>query len=514
MSHTETDKLTATAIARVLKARVELTLSRRFYAVLVANVTPVPTSKVSTMATNGKQHFFNPAFIAELTQEQLLAVQAHESEHDARHHHTRRGSRDPELWNKATDYVINADLKAEGFKLPSWALYDPRFAGLSAEDAYRILELDQQKRDNPHPQPQPEPEDDDGEGESEPEEGEPEDEPEDETGGDAGDEEGDDEGEPGEGEGEGEPDDEANDGQPGEGEGDEGDTFSDEGTWKGKPGDGQGTAARPDGTGHDGTNRDLSSQDGESADGDESSADLSDVTDPGKMGSVIDAADDVADLAEIDDKWERIVRQAASMAKAVGELPGHVSREVARANNPSKDWRNELRDWVDQGNLRIETWNRPNKRFIGRGMIMPGSQRDGVNKIACIVDTSGSVDHIALAAVQNEMQAMLDDDVISELVVVYADTRVTRTDEFRTGDDIEFDPRGGGGTDMRPAFQWIADNVESPSGIVCFTDLYIGDAGTQPDCPVMWAVHGYPEIVRQLIANAPWGAPGVDVGQH
>jgi predicted metal-dependent peptidase len=510
MSHT--DKLTATAIERVLKARVELTLSRRFYAVLVANVTPVPTSKVPTMATNGKQHFFNPAFVAELTQEQLLAVQAHESEHDARHHHTRRGSRDPELWNKATDYTINWDLKQEGFKLPSWALYDPRFAGLSAEDAYRILELDDQKRDNPQPQPEPEDdedeseseegedesESDDGDGESEPEEGEPETEPEDETGGDAGDDEGEDEGEPAEGEGEG---DDATDGKPGKGEAEEGDADG-----EGQPGDGQGepTEGEAEAEGTSGTPGEA-----------EGTPEPSNTSgDPGRMGEVLDGSTDAAELAEEEDRWERITRQAASMAKAVGQLPGHVSREIERANHPAKDWRETLRDWVDQGNLRIETWNRRNRRHIGRGTFLPGSQRDGVNKIACIVDTSGSVDDIALAAVKNEMQAMLDDGVISELVVVYADTRVTRTDEYREGDDIALDAPGGGGSDMKPAFEWVRDNVENPSGIICFTDLYISPVGDEPECPVMWAVHGYPETVRSLIASAPWGAPGVDVGQH
>ena len=133
--------------------------------------------------------------------------------------------------------------------------------------------------------------------------------------------------------------------------------------------------------------------------------------DAGGCGEVLDSevGGGEAEVAEDDAKWDRVVRQAASMAKAVGQLPGHIAREIERANNPPRDWRDELREFAEQGALRIETWNRPNRRFIGRGLVLPSTQKDGVNKAAFMIDTSGSCDAIALACVQNEAQAMLDD---------------------------------------------------------------------------------------------------------
>ena len=99
---THTDKL---ATERVLKARAELIMARRFYGVLVSNVEPVLSRAVETMATDSKRHYFNPEFIGTLTQTQLLAIQAHESEHDARHHSTRRAGRDHDKWNVACDFA-------------------------------------------------------------------------------------------------------------------------------------------------------------------------------------------------------------------------------------------------------------------------------------------------------------------------------------------------------------------------------------------------------------------------
>jgi hypothetical protein len=236
--------------------------------------------------------------------------------------------------------------------------------------------------------------------------------------------------------------------------------------------------------------------------------------DPGGCGEVLDAAEDAAEVAETDQKWERIKRQAASMAKAIGQLPGHVSADIARANDPGQDWREVLRAWFDQGALQIETWNRPNRRLISGGIYMPGRQRDGVNRACFLIDTSASCDEIALGCVRNEAQIALDDGAIDEIVVIYGDTRVTRVDTYRTGDEIEFDPRGRGGTDMKPLFKYVEENVDDPSLIVCFTDMEIGDPGPQPSCPVLFAAHGYPDQVRNYIANAPWGAPGIDVGAH
>jgi len=383
------------ATERVLKARSELIQARRFYGALVFNVEPVLSRDFDTMATDGKRHFYNPDFIATLTQQELLGVQAHESEHDARHHGTRRGNRDPEQWNIACDYAINIDLIDEGFKLPEGALIDPKYRGMSAEDIYRSRELDAAKQ---------------------------------------------------------------------------------------KPGQGQ-----PGGNAGGG--------------------------DPGRCGQVLDSATDEAGAAELDANWERIVAQGATAARMAGQLPGHVSREIERNQNPTRDWREELRSFCeDTGALRSETWNRPNRRFAHSGLILPGSQKHGITKAAFVIDTSGSMDEIALAEVNTEAQAMLDDGIIEEAVVVYGDVRVTRVDQFHTGDQIEFDPKGGGGTDLKPLFAHVAEHVADASILICFTDLDIGNPGPEPHCPVLFAVTGQPYRVQHHLANTPWGARGIDVG--
>jgi len=491
-------KIEKLAVDAVAKMRADLILSHTFYGVLISQVEPVITRKVPTMATDGKKHFVNPDWLMAKTPNQRLTVQRHEGEHDARRHHSRRGNRDPLKWNIAADYAINIDLVDEGYELPPEGLVDPKYRGMSAEEIYRSRELDEQHQKKQQQQQQESDEDDEADAGSG-QDDELETEQDDETESDAGTG---DESEPDEGEeeqdanGGGDADDEGEGDEQVEGAGNSADGNDEaEGETEG-----QGNAAEDSGDAEGGVDGELSSS-----------------GDPGGMGEVLDAAEDEAGLAESEANWERIVHQAAILAEKRGTLPGHVSRDIERAREPKQDWREVLRAWADQGSRKIETWNRPNRRFAGQGLILPSSIRDSINHIAMIVDTSGSMDDIALAAIGRESQTMLDLGIIDKMTVIYIDVVITRIDEWVTGDQMVFDPKGGGGTVLRPAFDYIERELDDVSLIVAMTDNFTDIAampGPAPSAQVLWAFTGYPEHVRKHLANPPWDAPAVDIGEH
>lgn len=78
---------------------------------------------VATAATNGREFFYNPAFINKLSRIGLRLVVGHEGWHSILTHPTRRGSRNPSLWNIAVDIKANFnlmdDLRNRGFYDPS-----------------------------------------------------------------------------------------------------------------------------------------------------------------------------------------------------------------------------------------------------------------------------------------------------------------------------------------------------------------------------------------------------------
>jgi predicted metal-dependent peptidase len=112
----------------------------------------IDSERVPTMGTNGVTTWVNKAFYDCLTREQRMTAIAHELWHKMLFHVTRRGSRDPDLWNQAGDHVINLKLTTDGFapltgiKMPdgspfNW-LCDQKFAGMTTEQVYDKLVKD------------------------------------------------------------------------------------------------------------------------------------------------------------------------------------------------------------------------------------------------------------------------------------------------------------------------------------------------------------------------------------
>jgi predicted metal-dependent peptidase len=441
------------AAAVVRKARFEILMKHKFYAVLLAQTVDVPSWDVPTMATDSVHHFYNPQFVLSQTFRQIIGTTIHECEHDARHHSTRRKGRDPKQWNYACDYCINPDLIDSGYVLPEGILLRDDLRGMGSEQIYRVLGSEQQQQQQDQPQQQHDEQneddsDDDATG----------------TGAGAGDDESDDEGNV-------------------ETEGD--DSASDDGN------------AEPDGA--------ASASDGEGERDAQGSGEGSPQScGDGGCGEVLDAPGDEAEQADLDARWEVTARQAVSIAKKTGTLPGHWMAEIERRHTPTQNWKEVLREYIDSNANRIQTWNKPNRRFVSSGLVLPAYQRDGINKVCFIIDASGSMhgQHVKIA---NELQAALDDGAITDAVFVYCDTEVYHTDRFTTGDRIELAPIRLGGTDMRPAFVQIEAEDGDASLIICLTDLFIGDPGDEPPQQVLWCAYGDPRMIEHLGSQLPWG---------
>lgn len=227
--------------------------------------------------------------------------------------------------------------------------------------------------------------------------------------------------------------------------------------------------------------------------------------DPGGCGGVIDAAPphDEAGLEEAATEWQAKVRQAAMIAKATGcgTMPAIVARIIGELNEPNVSWRDVLRRFADCSAHKRQSWNRPNRRFIGAGSYMPGYVADSPNHIVCVVDVSGSMNALAIRAAFSELQSVLDEGAADRVTISCCNTAVTGSWSYTAGDIIDAKPSGGGGTRFAPAFKWIADHAPDASAIVYLTDLDCRDFGPEPFAPVLWgATDG-----RAAKRPVPWG---------
>jgi predicted metal-dependent peptidase len=90
--------------------------------------------------------YFNPKW--NMAPSEVLFIYLHELLHVALMHGSRCAGRDPEVWNLACDFVINGWVLEMGVgTAPSIGLlFDPRLAGMSAEDVYDLLLADPRRR--------------------------------------------------------------------------------------------------------------------------------------------------------------------------------------------------------------------------------------------------------------------------------------------------------------------------------------------------------------------------------
>jgi predicted metal-dependent peptidase len=119
-----------------------------FFATLALHARITITDRLPTAATDGRDVFVNPNFFGALSPAAQEGLLLHEVLHAALLHVTRRGTRDPELWNIAADIVVNGMLVRDGYTLPEGGVRDPNKEHLATEEVYELLlrEAQQGKR--------------------------------------------------------------------------------------------------------------------------------------------------------------------------------------------------------------------------------------------------------------------------------------------------------------------------------------------------------------------------------
>ena len=124
---------------KLLKARARLMKGNIGMATMILNLDLVEDNSFDTLATDGKNIFYNSGFVDSITEKELQGVLVHEACHVIWEHPLRKGNRHHVLWNYATDYAINLYLSDLGYKLPEGGLLDYKYRGMTAEKIYQIL---------------------------------------------------------------------------------------------------------------------------------------------------------------------------------------------------------------------------------------------------------------------------------------------------------------------------------------------------------------------------------------
>jgi predicted metal-dependent peptidase len=201
-------------------------------------------------------------------------------------------------------------------------------------------------------------------------------------------------------------------------------------------------------------------------------------------------------------EMKRCIKSAAEAAKAMGKLPAGLERFVDNYVSPKVTWKEALRNVASNCLARdCKTWNKPHRRRLVRQRVyLPSMTGYGAGSLVVVVDTSGSIGETELRQALSECDAIIDTAFPDEVYLLGADAAVASVHHFNGGERLADNPptvKGGGGTDFRPAFEWVRENGIKPDTLIYITDMYGTFPDAKPDYPVIWC--------KTTDVEAPWG---------
>ena len=441
---------------RVSDCVIDLLSNQPFFGSLALRLPIRPDDTRSTLASDGHEIRYSPAWVAETNADFIKTAIARVVTSCALKHHTRRADRDPARWQRASQLVTHGLVRDAGFRLPPDA---EAWDGLSIEEAYDRL---------------PDPDDGEAPPPSGPDQADPSGAP-----------------------------------QPAGGQDD------DEDTSEPSPQKEGGNESDDKDNSDQAQHEQVEQADDAQTDAGEDDSTTQASFDPACTGEVMDwngpdepdnnGQPTPSDVNEQEQAWDEAMHQALNLAKAQGKVPGAVEQTIADAHRSTFDWRTLLRLYMTDTAASDYSWSRPNRRFIDSGLYLPSIRSEGMAALAVIIDTSGSVDTDTLAEFWSEIRELAAEIEPERVVLLQVDAALQDEQDCAPDDLPErIDVKGRWGTDFRPGFAHLDETGADPAVCLYFTDMDCDRyPETEPDYPVIWCDYG--DGAGLAAEPPPWG---------
>ncbi|ACL73365.1 conserved hypothetical protein [Thioalkalivibrio sulfidiphilus HL-EbGr7] len=197
-------------------------------------------------------------------------------------------------------------------------------------------------------------------------------------------------------------------------------------------------------------------------------------------------------------QWRQRLAGAAQQAMQAGKLSGDMARLVDHLLQPQLPWRMLLARYMSAQARDDYSYSRPSSRR-GEPAILPNLRSHNLD-VVVVLDTSGSVSAKEMTDFITEVDAIKGQ--IRARVTLHACDHQMNADGpwvFEPWETLRLPEsfQGGGGTDFRPVFDWIAGLDRQPDLLVYFTDAQGDFPPLPPHYPVVWLVKGKTPV--------PWG---------
>ena len=216
------------------------------------------------------------------------------------------------------------------------------------------------------------------------------------------------------------------------------------------------------------------SPDAEETEQDNTSDDKQESTTPQNMDELTD---------ELKEQFEQIFQKLDRQ----GTLPRDLKFVVPEYFSHKVDWREFLYGYIAAYAKSTYSFVPPNMKYLYRGIYLPSLSSD-LLRIVIAIDTSGSVDETLLTTFLGEINSIMQSYPNYEIDLITADAKIQSHTVFLPGENLEYEVSGGGGTDFRPVFAYIDQQINYPTLLLYFTDGMGTYPETEPAYDVMWVM--------------------------
>lgn len=217
--------------------------------------------------------------------------------------------------------------------------------------------------------------------------------------------------------------------------------------------------------------------------------------DPGRCGGVKDFPSPTgkvkptsSEIAQQTQAQAIETQQALTVARQAGTLPAGLERLIEEYLEPVIPWREVTARFIDQNARNDYTWTRPNKRYIATGIYLPSLENPELGRLLWANDSSGSITQVQFNTMFSELRGIVRSYDKVNLTVIFCDSVINPEPvTVEHEQDIELlMPRGGGGTDFKPPFEWAEKEGINPKAMIYFTDGYCHSFPSPPSYPTLW----------------------------
>lgn len=196
--------------------------------------------------------------------------------------------------------------------------------------------------------------------------------------------------------------------------------------------------------------------------------------------------------------FEEFCKSVLEIEKQRDELPDGLDRFFKLFYDAKIDWRNELKVAIDKFHKDDYTLLPPNKKFLYMGLYLPSCISNRF-QIVIAVDSSGSVDDEMLSEFLSEIDFLMTTVQNYQIDLLLCDDKIRSHTIFYSGDtlDTDVDVKGYGGTDFRPVFDFVENELRETKILLYFTDLDGKFPNKYPNYDVKW--------ITQKKTDVPFG---------